>query len=116
MRFRQHVLIVALALGLSCTTDHSRHRSDGSAWFDTRALSQHMPATPEGVEKALEEHLGGQMASGNRAKLVENGAVFDQLLEDIRNAQSSIHIVIFIWRPCEIGEKVAAAVAAKARQ
>lgn len=50
------------------------------------------------VDEALERLTGARFSSGNRVSLVNNGAVFDQLIEAVGNARSSVHLLTFIWR------------------
>src|SRR5262245_22264367 len=54
---------------------------------------------------------------GNRAELLVNGdAILPSLLEDIRAARSTIHISIFLWFRDPIGEEIADALLARARE
>ncbi len=57
----------------------------------------------------------GTLVAGNDVEIVENGAYFDRLLADIRAAQHSVHFETFLWKEGEIGKKLAAALAEKAR-
>ena len=52
---------------------------------------------------------------GNRVEILQNGAYFDRLLGDIAAATSSIHIESYIWWTGSICERIAKALAAKAR-
>jgi len=72
-------------------------------------------ATP-GLEAALKQSVGTELLGGNRVSLAENGAVFDTVLDEVKRARSSIHVVIFIWRPCIVGQALADAIAAKAKE
>lgn len=46
----------------------------------------------------LEREVGVPMREGNEVALVENGAIFDALEEEIRSARETIHIAEYIWR------------------
>jgi cardiolipin synthase len=56
------------------------------------------PVDPATLGEALERATGAVMRPGNRLDLVQNGAVFDTLEQEIRRARASVHIVTFIWR------------------
>ncbi|HVT03964.1 MAG TPA: cardiolipin synthase [Thermoanaerobaculia bacterium] len=53
--------------------------------------------------------------NGNSVTVLENGAFFHSLLADIAKAQHTIHVESYVWWKGEICERVAAALAAKAR-
>ncbi|HEX5745821.1 MAG TPA: phospholipase D-like domain-containing protein [Archangium sp.] len=58
-----------------------------------------VPETPEGMSLAWYQTVGVELEPGNQVELVHNGHVFDRLVEEIRAARSSIHILLYIWRP-----------------
>ena len=45
--------------------------------------------------------------SGNSVEVLENGAFFDVLLEQIRSAQKSVHFETFLWKEGVLGQRVA---------
>jgi cardiolipin synthase len=47
---------------------------------------------------ALAKETGASIRPGNHLQLLENGSVFDAIVNDIRSARSSIHVVVYIWR------------------
>jgi len=53
---------------------------------------------------------------GNTVRILENGEFFDSLLADIGSARQTIHLESYVWWKGEICERVANALAAKARQ
>lgn len=57
-----------------------------------------------------------QMVEGNAVDLLRNGEVFGALEQEISRARSSVHIVLFIWRPGEPSDRVTAALVERARQ
>ncbi|AKI99090.1 phospholipase D-like domain-containing protein [Archangium gephyra] len=58
-----------------------------------------VPESPEGMSLAWYQTVGVELEPGNQVELVHNGHVFDRLVEEIRAARSSIHILLYIWRP-----------------
>jgi cardiolipin synthase len=62
------------------------------------------------------EELGGPMVPGNDVEVVNNGEVFDVLERDIAQAKSSIHIIVFIWRPSEPSDRLTQAIVERARR
>ena len=48
--------------------------------------------------EALRREAHAEMLAGNALALIDNGAIFDAMANDIRNARLSVNIVIFIWR------------------
>lgn len=60
---------------------------------------------------------GSPILPGNRVEVLQNGdGFFPALLRDIAAARESIHIETYVWWKGEICERVAEALAAKARQ
>jgi len=49
------------------------------------------------LDVLLEREVGVPVREGNDVELVENGAVFDALEKEIRDARESIHICEFMW-------------------
>ncbi|MFY0571371.1 phospholipase D-like domain-containing protein [Archangium lansingense] len=56
-----------------------------------------------------------RLEPGHRVELVENGAIFDELIDAIRQATESVHILVFIWRPSEPSERILEALCERAR-
>ncbi|WP_225408604.1 phospholipase D-like domain-containing protein [Stigmatella hybrida] len=65
----------------------------------------HIPKGPDGFSFVLFQSTGVSLQPGHRVDLIENGAVFERMLEDIRKAQQSIHILVYIWRPCDVSDR-----------
>lgn len=96
-------------------------------------LGAHASATPEelarhemhgpmslapGVDAfsfALYQSTGVALEPGHQMELVENGRIFDALVEEIRRARHSVHILVYIWRPCEPSDRVIEALLERAR-
>jgi cardiolipin synthase len=57
----------------------------------------------------------GAIDPGNRVEILQNGAYFDRMLEDIAAATKSIHIETFVWWNGDICDRIADALAQRAR-
>lgn len=57
----------------------------------------------------------GTALPGNSVEVLENGAFFEVLLERIRAAQRSVHFETFLWKEGELGQRMADALAERAR-
>lgn len=68
-----------------------------------------------GLRAALDEELAADLKPGHDAELVKNGRVFDVLVEEIRKAKQSIHILVFIWRPGRPSDRILEVVTERAR-
>ena len=53
--------------------------------------------------------------AGNSVEVLENGALFDALIEEIAAAQHSVHFETFLWKHGVLGQRLADALAARAR-
>jgi len=53
--------------------------------------------------------------AGNAVEVLENGAFFDVLLQRIRAAQHSVHFETYLWKDGVLGQRVADALAERAR-
>ncbi len=56
-----------------------------------------------------------QLIGGNGIEILENGAFFDTLFEEIARARSSIHFETFLWKAGTLGTRLSEALAARAR-
>ncbi|QRN97242.1 cardiolipin synthase B [Archangium violaceum] len=65
-----------------------------------------VPETHEGLSLAWYQTVGVELEPGNKVELVHNGHVFDVLEQEIRAARSSIHILVYIWRPGDPSERL----------
>src|SRR5688500_1247888 len=68
-----------------------------------------LPPGPEALSFALYQGTSVGLRPGHRLEVVKNGRIFDVLEEAIRGAQRSVHILVFIWRPCEESDRIIAA-------
>jgi cardiolipin synthase len=74
-----------------------------------------LPPGPEGFSFSLYQSVGVGMIPGHKLELLENGTVFDRMLRDIRGAKQSIHILVYIWRPCELSDRIVEALVERSR-
>jgi cardiolipin synthase len=75
----------------------------------------HLPPGPDGLSFALYQSTGVGLVPGHRVELVENGQIFDALVEAIGKATSSVHILVYIWRPSHASERIVQALLERAR-
>jgi cardiolipin synthase A/B len=64
---------------------------------------------------ALYQTVGERMVPGNHIRWVNNGAVFDTLAEEVKQARVSVNIVMFIWRPGRASDRLLDVLTARAR-
>jgi cardiolipin synthase len=57
----------------------------------------------------------GTAVEGNSVEILENGAFFDTLLEEIGRARRSVHFETFLWKEGKLGRRVADALSERAR-
>jgi cardiolipin synthase len=58
----------------------------------------------------------GMPIPGNAVQIVQNGAFFDALLEDIAAARRTVHFETFLWKEGRLGARMAEAFSRKARE
>jgi cardiolipin synthase A/B len=78
-------------------------------------LPARIPPGEDGLCLALQQSNGVPLLRGNSVELVENGRVFDVMVEEIRRARQSVHVALYIWRPCAASDRVIAAIADRCR-
>jgi cardiolipin synthase A/B len=57
----------------------------------------------------------GMAVEGNSAAILENGAFFDAMLEELGRAEKSVHLETFLWKEGKLGTRVADALCERAR-
>jgi len=57
----------------------------------------------------------GTALGGNSVEILENGAFFDAMLEEVRAARHSVHFETFLWKEGVLGQRVADALSERAR-
>ena len=106
-RFDWRDLVIGVLWLLLWTTNRRRSK----ATFDLEDRGKD-------VESMVPTFIGiteGALDKGNRVEVLQNGAYFDRLLDDIAHAKSSIHIETFVWWNGEICDRLAGALAQRAR-
>ncbi len=96
---------VVMALCCSCSKDRAEPLSV--------EITGEM-AGSEGFANALSQSVDAEFFSGT-VKRLDNGEVFDAIVEDLAGATSSINISMYIWETGEASRRVTAAIAAKAK-
>ncbi|MBZ4416329.1 phosphatidylserine/phosphatidylglycerophosphate/cardiolipin synthase family protein [Myxococcus sp. RHSTA-1-4] len=74
-----------------------------------------LPPGPTGLSFALYQSVGVGLMPGHRLELLENSTVFDRMVEDIRDAKRSVHILVYIWRPSRVSDRIVEALVERAR-
>ena len=102
-------VVVATLLGVLATTcDRVEDRND----FRLRV---EVPSEGAPFALALYQSLGVQLRSGHEVALAGNGSIFDRLEEDIRQARSSVHVLLFIWQRGAASDRILGAIAGRPR-
>src|SRR3954465_4535128 len=97
----------ALSLSvLGCA--YPNHRYD-------RKVRDDVPAEGSGLSNALFQSVGVELTPGNEVKLVQNGAIFDDVVTEISKAKQSVNIELFIWRKCDPSDRIVAAIQERAK-
>jgi cardiolipin synthase len=104
--FDWHIPLIGGLAFLLWTTNRRRTKSnfDLSGDGDIGAMTPTLAGITEGA-----------VDRGNAVEIIQNGAFFDRLLEDIDRATGSIHIESYIWWTGAICERLADALAKRAR-
>src|ERR1700720_2748137 len=105
-RFDWHIPLIG-ALGFLLWTTNRRRTKPNFGLSGEGDIETMMP-TLVGITEGAIDH-------GNRTEIVQNGAFFDRLLDDIRSARESIHIESYIWWTGSICEQIASALGERAR-
>ncbi len=97
----------------ACSAWRSDHETDEP---DDFVLRDQVPVDDAGFELALYQTVGARLIDGNETRVVHNGDVFDVMVEDIANARSSVHILMYIWAPGRVSDRIVAAIAKRRRR
>ncbi len=82
---------------------------------DAFQLRAEIPASGPPFASALYQSLGVRLLPGNEVALLDNGAVFDALVEEIGKARSSVHVLLYIWEKGAASDRVTAALVERAK-
>jgi cardiolipin synthase len=74
-----------------------------------------VPSRGPGFSSALYQTVAVRMQPGHRVAYVNDGKVFDAVVEAVRGARRSVNVVLFIWRKGEASDRVLAALTERAR-
>jgi cardiolipin synthase len=94
------------ACGAGCSHD------DPKQAFELRVA---IPSEGAAFASALQQSLGVELRPGHRITLLPNGAVFDALDEEIRKAQKSVNILLYIWEKGAASDRVVSALVERAK-
>jgi len=78
-------------------------------------LSVECDATIDTLIPSLAGLTLGGTTDGNRVEVLENGAFYDVLLQEIASAKCTVHFETFLWKEGTLGQRLADALSAKAR-
>lgn len=79
-------------------------------------LTTHDPAGFERLLPAIVGMTHGDLVGGNSYKLIQNGAFFPALLDDIAKAKTSINFETYLWKKGKISDTIIEALSQKARE
>jgi cardiolipin synthase A/B len=109
-RLRRHWkdLVIAILWLLLWNTNRRRSKTKFERSGGHASVDEMIPTLIGLTEGAIDQ--------GNRVEILQNGAYFDRLLEDIADARSSIHIETFVWWNGDICDQVADALVQRAKE
>jgi cardiolipin synthase len=92
-------------------------RSHFNSQLDERSfrLRGAVPAASEEFDLALYQSLGVRLRAGHHVSLLQNGKVFDGLVEQIGRARSSVHLLMYIWEKGQASDRIVAALVKSAK-
>ncbi len=78
-------------------------------------IAHPVPSAPALFSSALFQSVATPMAPGHQVELLHNGAVFDRLEREIRQARVSVNVVMYIWEEGAASDRIVAALLDRAR-
>lgn len=103
-------LLAGLLVVASVAIGFARRRDPGAS-FELR----HQVPSRAAFSAALQQTVGLPLRAGHAVALLEDGDVFDAVVEEIGRARSSIHIEIYIWSDGSVSNRVLAALERRGR-
>lgn len=88
-------------------------------WSVKRRRRPHLALDPTGLEDLIPSISGLTQTTcvgGNRIELIQNGAFWDRLFDDIKNAKETINYETFLSKEGELTRRMTAALCEKAKQ
>jgi cardiolipin synthase len=65
---------------------------------------------------AIYQSVGERLLAGNDVRLLLNGDLFPAIVDDVSKAETSIHVLAYIWEKGEASDPIVEAIAARASQ
>ena len=89
-------------------------------WSRTRRrhLEIEVPHTLDraALRRSIAALTWGRVIDGNSVRIVQNGAFFDVVLDDLEQATHHVHLETFLWKNGEVSDRVAGALETTARR
>jgi cardiolipin synthase len=70
---------------------------------------------PGALSHAVFQSVGVGLEAGHDVRILQDDDVFDAIVEDVRRARSSVHVLVFIWKRGGPSDRVVEAVSERAR-
>jgi cardiolipin synthase A/B len=80
------------------------------------ALSGPVPSAGPDLSAALYQTTGARLSAGHQVDVLDNGAVFDALIDEIGRARASVHVVMYIWEAGKASDRVVDAIRARVKR
>lgn len=104
----KRLLQISLLLSVATACEKAR---EPEAPVSEPGVAEALPPNPGAFDGALLQLTGVELVRGHRLRLVENGAVFDEIVRLVKGARQSIHLDLFIWRPSVPSDRIINAIA-----
>ena len=101
----RHLIAAALLLCCACKKPESGFE-----------IHSRVASSGEEFSTALQQSVGSTMRPGNKLDVVENGHIFDALIDAVARAQESVNVELYIWRKGSASNRVLAALSARTAQ
>ena len=102
------VVALGLVVGLvafSCGDDEA----------DSFQLRASVPPRGAPFASAVYQSLGVRMTTGHDVAWLDNGVVFDRIVEEIERAKTSVHLLLYIWEKGSASDRVTTALVERAK-
>lgn len=100
-------LLVAISLGLAMC-----ERAEEKVQFRLRT---EIPSSGDAFALAFYQSLGARLAPGHEVSMVNDGAIFERIAEDVRAAKMHVHFDVFIWQKGRASDMLLDALEARAK-
>lgn len=102
---------ISLLVLLACAGCGSCGSSENAEEPEDFHLRSAIPTDEAAFGVALYQTVGAPLVPGNAVRIVNDGDVFDAMVEEIAGAMKSLHILLYIWSPGRASDRVTAAIA-----